>query len=315
VSRSLHLTILSRGTGVHTTQRLVEAAGTLGHRARVIDPAQLQMSLGDGQAQLFLNGRRPGRSDVVIPRIASSMTGYGLALLNHFQVQGVPILNKPSAIELSRNKMRLLQLLTAHGIDVPAAITGRGGMGLREMVDVVGGFPVAIKLVSPQEKFGIIICESLQSMAAAAEAVLSMGHDIIVQRYVDPRKGRDLRALVLGGEVIAAVRRQPTTGKLRHSLSTGARVTKIRLSRLQRRMASETARVVGLDLAAVDMLDLKSGGTEVFEVHSSPGLRELELATGEDLAVPIISYAARLATARQVRVRVDTPGVRSSARS
>jgi ribosomal protein S6--L-glutamate ligase len=298
---------------VHTTQRLVEAAGVLGHRARVLDPAQLQMSLVKGHARLFLNGRSSGRSDVVIPRIASSLTGYGLAIVNHFQVQGVPVLNKAQAIELSRNKMRLLQLLMAHGIGVPAAITGRGSMGLREMADMVGGFPVAIKLVGP-DKFGIIICESVQSMAAAAEAVLSMGHDIIVQRYVDARKGRDIRALVLGGEVIAAVRRQPTTGKLRHSLSTGARVTRVRLTPLQRRMASESARVVGLDLAAVDMLDLKSGKTEVFEVHSSPGLKDLEQATGEDLAVPILEYAASLVSARPSRLPPPGPAARTAAR-
>ena len=318
----MHVTILSRGLGVHTTRRLSEAAAALGHAARVVDPTELQMGLVKGGARLFLNEQAYGRTDVVIPRIAPSITAYGLALVNHFDVMGVTVLNGAVAIANSRNKMRLMQLLSRHGIRVPPTIIGRGAGGLKRMADMVGGFPVAIKLVRPQERFGIIICESAQSMEAVAEAVLSMGHDIIVQRYVDPRKGRDLRALVLGGEVIASVRRRPTAGKLHYSLSTGARVTKVRLSAEQRQMALDSARVVGLELAAVDMLDLKTGETQVFEVHSSPGLRELEAAMGQDLALRIVERSAAMAAAnkpasRNVRRAALPPKapLRSSARS
>jgi ribosomal protein S6--L-glutamate ligase len=180
------------------------------------------------------------------------------------------------------------------------------------MVDVVGGFPVAIKLVQTQDKFGIIICESAQSMEAVAEAVISMGHDIIVQRYVTPRRGQDIRAVVLGGKVIAAVRRQPTAGKLRRSLSTGARMSKVVLTTAQRTMALESARVVGLDLAAVDLLALKTGVSQVYDVHSSPGLREVEEAVHTDLAAPIVRYAAALALARRGSVR---PAGRSGLRT
>jgi ribosomal protein S6--L-glutamate ligase len=309
----MHVTLLSRGPGVHTTRRLAEAAKLLGHKVRVVDPTELQMGLLRGGPKLFLNEKPFSHTDVVIPRVATSVTAYGLAIVNHFSVCGVTVLNDAVAIGNARNKMRLMQLLAQHGIRVPPTIIGRGAMELKRMVDMVGGFPVAIKLVRPQEKFGIIICESPQSMEAVAEAVLSMGHDIIVQRYVDPRKGRDLRAIVLNGEVIAAVRRQPTEGKLRHSLSTGARVTKVRLTAAQKKMAVDSARVVGLRLAAIDMLEIRSGETQVFEVHSSPGLREIEDATGEDLAVPIVEHAIELASARP-RTRAAASD-RSAARS
>ena len=182
----------------------------------------------------------------------------------------------------------LMQTLALHGIRVPPTYFGRGGSGLTRMVRMVGGFPVAIRLVRSLETTGVIICEGAQSMEAVAQAVVFMGHDILVQRYIEPGGGRDLRALVLGGKVIAAVRRQPPAGLLRHSLSTGARVTKVRLTEAQTVTAVEAARVVGLRFAAVDMLCLRSGETQVFEVHSSPGLREMEAATGQDLARAIV---------------------------
>jgi ribosomal protein S6--L-glutamate ligase len=309
----MHVTLLSRGLSVHTTRRLSEACGALGHTALVVDPAELQMGLVRGGPRLFLNERPYGPTDVVIPRFAPSMTAYGLALVTQFTLSGVPVLNDAVAIANARNKMRLMQLLARQGIRIPPTIIGRGAMGLKRMVDVVGGFPVAIKLVQTEEKFGIIICESAQSMEAVAETVLSMGHDLIVQRYIDPAKGRDVRALVLGRRVIAAVRRRPTAGKLRHSLSTGAQVTKVRLTRTQEAMALESARVVGLQFAAVDMLGLKSGDSQVYDVHSSPGLRELEEAVGEDLAVPIIDHAVGLAAVKKALPR--STGRRSAARA
>lgn len=303
----MQLTILSRGAGIHSTRRLGEAAKTLGYKARIIDPLKLQMSLGPAGPRLFLADRPLARADVVIPRIAQSISSYGLALVNQFDIGGTPVLNDAMAIAHSRNKMRLMQLLTRHALPVPATVIGRGAVELRRMVDLVGGVPVVIKLVQSADRFGIIVCETVQSMEAALEAVLSMGHNLIVQRYVKPGEGRDLRALVVGGEVIAAVRRQPTAGKLRHSLTTGARVTRARLTADQRRIALETARVVGLEVAAVDLLELEGGETFVFDVLSSPGLRELESATGEDLARPIVERAAALVHARRAAQPAPAP--------
>lgn len=295
----MHLTILSRGAEVHSTRRLVEAAHSLGHRTRVVDPSSVLMELSDEGPRLYEGDRLLRRTDVVVPRIAQSINTYGLALVNQFDAAGVTVLNNATAISHSRNKMRLMQMLVQHGLSIPPTVIGRGVLDLNRMVELVGGLPVVIKLVQGAESYGIIVCETIQSMKAAAETVLSMGHNIIVQRYVSGQDGRDLRALVVGGEVLAAVRRHPAEGKVRHSLSTGARLTKVRLTADQRRLAVETARVVGLEVAAVDLLDLRHAGTQVYEVHSSPGLRELEATTGEDLALPIVERAVELAQKRK----------------
>lgn len=296
----MHLTILSRGGSIHTTRRLVEAAKALGHRTRVVDPLSIQMSLGFGEPGLFVAEKALPRTDVVIPRIAQSITSYGLALVNQFAGRGTPVLNSAVAIAQTRNKMRLMQLLNANAIPVPAAVMGLGAGELRAMAKHVGGMPVAIKLVHGADRYGIIVCETEQSMEAALEAILSMGHEIIVQRYVKPGQGRDLRALVVGDEVLAAVRRQAPVGKLRHSLSTGARLARARLTAEQRDMAIRAVKVVGLEVGAVDLLE-HDGVTQVFEVHASPGLGELESTTGEDLAKPIVLRALALAQAGRSR--------------
>jgi ribosomal protein S6--L-glutamate ligase len=318
----MHVTILSRGTSVHTTKRLVEAAQGLGHRTRVLDPLQLQMGLGTPGPQLFMNDRPLPKTDVVIPRVAPSIGEYGLALVNQFDVGGVAVLNDAVAIAQSRAKMRLMQVLARQGIPVAPMVIGRGAAQLKQMANVVGGFPVVIKIVRTDERPSLIVCETPQSMEAAAETVFAIGHDVLMQRYVRPAVGRDLRALVVGGRVVAVIRRQAPAGKLRHSLSTGARVTKARLTNVQRDIAIESARVVGLEVAAVDLLALKNGKTEVFEVYSNPGLRDLEEATGEDLAVPIVQRAIELArqrkklslvsSARTVRISSSTPAARAS---
>jgi ribosomal protein S6--L-glutamate ligase len=309
----MHLTILSRGTGVHTTRRLVEASRQLGHRVRVLEPSRVQMGLGVGAAGLFLEHRPLGRTDVVIPRIAPSVHVYGLALVNQFDLAGTAVLNDAQSIANVRNKMRLMQLLTREGILVPKTVMGRGALELRAMAALVGGVPVVVKLVQDPESFGVIVCESEQSLEAALETVLSMGHNLMVQRYVKPGEGRDLRALIVGGEVVAAVRRQAAGGKVRRSLLSGARFTAAKLSKDEARIAVDAARVVGLEVAAVDLLDLRHGPPRVFDVHSSPGLRELEDATGDDLAVPIVERAVALARERRAVVTLESRAERRGA--
>lgn len=298
----MHVTILSRGESVHSTRRLVEAARQLGHRTRVLDPLALQLGLVEGHTGIYRGEKRLPRTDVVIPRIAQSINTYGLAVVNQFDLQGTSVLNDAQAIAHARNKLRLMQLLSSHGVPVPPTVIGRGAGELKRMVDLVGGFPVAVKLVEGAERTGVIVCESAQSMEAALETVLSMGHNIVVQKFLDGQEGRDLRALVVGGEVIAGVRRVGVRHKLRHSLGAGREAVAVRLTAEQKRIATEAARVVGLEVAAVDLLETKEAGTRVFDVHSSPGLRDLEAATGEDLAQPIIERAVELARRRRALV-------------
>jgi ribosomal protein S6--L-glutamate ligase len=294
----VHLTILSRSTAIYTTRRLVEAARARGHRARVLDPVQVEMGLGGTRPALFYRRERFPRTDVVIPRIALSINQYGLAVVNQLQLLGVPVLNGSAGISASRNKMRCLQLLAGNGIGVPLTVMASNASGLKDMVKHVGGLPVLVKLISPTDRAGLMICETLQSLEAALEAILGLGQNIIVQGYVKGARGRDLRALVVGGEVVAALRRRPRPGRFARTLARGAKLEAFSLPPAYARVAVETARVVGLEVCAVDMLEVK-GGPLVFEVNSSPGIREAEEACAVDVASAVVARAeALVATAR-----------------
>src|SRR5881394_414868 len=204
----------------------------------------------------YYERKRLSRTDVVVPRIAPSVQAYGLAVVNHFEMLGIPTLNSAAGIAASRNKMRALQLLAAEGVPVPPTVMAAHASELKALIELVGGLPVLIKLLTPSERPLVMVCESLESMEAALEAVLSMGHNLVVQRYVRRKRERDLRALVVGEKVTAWVERRPRPGRLLHTLARGAMV---------------------------------------FDVNSSPGLQGLEAATGRDLALPIVGRAEELA--------------------
>ncbi len=288
----MHLTILSRKAGIYTTRRLAQAARLRGARVRILDPVRVEMHLADPPGAYYDRKRLP-RTDVVVPRIAPSVQAYGLAVVNHFEMLGIPALNGAAGIAASRNKMRALQLLAAAGVPVPPTVMAANASGLKELVELVGGLPVLIKLLTPSERPLVMVCESLQSMEAALEAVLSMGHNLVVQRYVRRKRERDLRALVVGDKVSAWVERRPQPGRLLHTLARGAKLKSVRVPSPLDELAVKAARVVGLDVAAVDLLEATSGPM-VFDVNSSPGLKGLEKATGKDLALPIVGRAEEL---------------------
>lgn len=292
----MKLTLLSRSATIPSTRRLVEAGRARGHQVRVLNPAKVEMHLDGRSAHLFYRRRPLAPCDVVIPRIAQSINTYGLAVVNQFAMRGMPLLNTAQAIAESRNKMRSLQLLSAHGIDIPATVVARRAEDLKAMVGLVGGVPVLVKLLQGQEKHGIMVCESLQSLEAALEAILGLGHHLIVQQYVKST-GLDVRVLVVGGKAVAAVRRRPRVGRLSHTLNKGARLEAIPLTEPMRHTAEKTALLVGLEVAAVDLLDVQ-GRPKVFEVNSSPALPEMEAATGLDLASLLIERAEALASGR-----------------
>ena len=288
----MHLTILSRKAGIYTTRRLVQAARLRGARVRVLDPLRVEMVL-DKKPGVSYQRKKLVPTDVVIPRIAPSVQVYGLAVVNHFTMMGVPTLNDANGIAASRNKMRALQLLAAHGVPVPPTVMAANASDLKAMVELVGGVPVLIKLITSSEKAGVMVCETLQSMEAALEAVLSIGHNLLVQRYVRRKRERDLRALVVRDRVTAWVERRPRPGRLLHTLARGASLKAVQVPAALDELAVKAARVVGLDVAAVDLLDAGTGPM-VFDVNSSPGLKGLEAATGKDLALLIVGRAEEL---------------------
>jgi ribosomal protein S6--L-glutamate ligase len=297
----MRFVVLSRSRSIYTTRRLVEAARGRGHAVRVLDPTTCELLMSGRTTEIFHRGKRVGPVDAVIPRIAESVTNYGLAVVDHFALRGVALVNDAHSIAQARNKLRCLQSLAAHGLEVPATVMARDAGQIKQMIDLVGGVPVLVKLLQPNGRAGVMVCESLQSMGAALETVLGLGHNFIVQQYVRGPGGRDLRALVVGDRVEAAVRRRPPAGKLARTLGRGARFARIELSKEQERMAIESARVIGLAVCAVDMIEA-GGRTRVFEVNASPGLEHLESATGKDLAGPVVELAERLVMARSSSV-------------
>ncbi|MGQ0506112.1 MAG: ATP-grasp domain-containing protein, partial [Myxococcaceae bacterium] len=285
----MRITVLSRSSDIPSTRRLIEAGTARGHKVRVLNPVRVEMHLDGRSANLYYQRKKLAPCDVVIPRVAQSVSHYGLAVVNQFGIRGVPVLNSAQAIAQARNKMRCLQLLSANGVDIPATVMARDAGELKQMVDLVGGLPVLVKLLQGQEKHGVMICESLQSLEAMLEAVLGLGHNLIVQQYVR-KAGQDIRVFVVGGKAIAAVRRRARVGRFARTLIQGARLERHELTDAQRRAAIESARLVGLEVAAVDLLDVK-GQPKVFEVNSSPAITEMEATTGVDLAGAIIARA------------------------
>ncbi len=297
----MHLTVLSRSPSIYTTRRLVEAARARGVTARVVDPLDVEMGLGDEPA-VYWRRRRFPRTDVVVPRIGLSIHQFGLSVVNQLELMGIPVLNGAYGISASRNKMRSLQLLAAAGVRVPRTVMAADPSGLKEMVKLVGGVPVLVKLLSANEKSGAMICESLQSLEAALEAILGLGQNIVVQQYLRGAKGRDLRVLVVGGAVVAAMRRSPPVGRFSRNLRRGAQFERAELPAAYARVAVAAARVMRLEVCAVDMLDVR-GTPLVFEVNSSPSIREAETACGIDAAARIVDRAFAVAEAGRPRRR------------
>jgi ribosomal protein S6--L-glutamate ligase len=264
----------------------------------VVDPLDVEMGLGDGPA-LYWRRKKFPPTDVVVPRIGLSVHQYGLSVVSQLELMGIPVLNGAYGIAASRNKMRSLQLLTAAGVPVPRTVMASDASGIQQMVKLVGGVPVLVKLLSGNERSGSMICESMQSLEAALEAILGLGHDIVVQQYLRGAKGRDLRVLVVGGEVVAAMRRSPPVGRFARNLRRGAQFERAELPGSYARVAVTAARVMRLEVCAVDMLDVK-GGPRVFEVNGSPSIKEPEQACGVDAAARIVDRALALARPRPV---------------
>jgi ribosomal protein S6--L-glutamate ligase len=314
ITGAVHLTVLSRSTGIYTTRRLVEAARSRGLSVRVVDPLEVEMGLGDEAPQVYWRRRRFPRTDVVVPRIGLSIHQYGLSVVNQLELIGIPVVNGAYGIAASRNKMRSLQMLSAAGVPVPRTVMASDPSGLKEMVRLVGGVPVLVKLLSVNDKSGVMICESLQSLEAALEAILGLGQNIVVQQYLKGAKGRDLRVLVVGGEAVAAMRRSPPLGRFARNLRRGAQFEKAELTPRYAQVAAEAARVLQLEVCAVDMLDVK-GGPRVFEVNSSPSIREAETACGVDAAGRIVERAIALAEGRAAPRRRVRLGAAAGARA
>jgi ribosomal protein S6--L-glutamate ligase len=287
--------ILSRNASLYSTSRIVLAARARAHDVSVIDPLDFQIVVSRGRPALVVGGAAVPRFDIVIPRIGASITNYGLAVVRQFDLMGTPVLNGAVAIARSRDKLRALQLLTRRNIDVPTTVCARSPAGIEAALSLVGGCPAIVKLQQGTQGIGTMIAETPQAVHSLLETLWAMGQDIVLQEYVRESKGRDIRAIVVGGRVVAAMRRVAKPGEFRSNLHRGGKGDTMDLPRGYRSAAVRAAKAMGLEVAGVDMLEARSG-PKILEINSSPGLEGIERATGTDVAGAMVECAEKYAT-------------------
>jgi ribosomal protein S6--L-glutamate ligase len=288
----MRVLLLSRNAALYSTSRLALAARARGHDVAVVDPLDLRIVISRGTPSLYLGDRPAPRADFVIPRIGASITNYGLAVVRQFDLMGVPVLNTALAIARSRDKLRAMQLLTKKNIDVPVTVCARTPEAIDHALVQVGGPPCIVKLQQGAQGIGTMIAETRQAVTSLLETLWAMGQDIVLQQYIAEAKGRDLRVIVVGGRVVAAMRRQAKAGEFRSNLHRGGLGVCASLDARYRRAAIAATRVIGLEVAGVDMLETREG-PKILEINSSPGLEGIERTSGIDVSSAIVLHAER----------------------
>jgi ribosomal protein S6--L-glutamate ligase len=298
----LGIVILSRNRKLYSTRRLVEAAKALGHAPRVLDTLRCNMVLGRDRPRMLYRGAEllAANVHVAIPRIGASITGYGLSVVNHLDMMGVPVLNAAVPIARSRDKLRSLQLLSRFGIDIPRTVMCRYRDEVEGAVEMVGGLPCIIKLIQGTQGIGVMIANTEAEVAGMLDTLWTLGQEILLQELVAESRGRDVRALVIGDRVVAAMRRTARAGEFRSNIHRGGVAEALSLEREYAEAAVKAARVMGLEVAGVDMLEARTGPM-IMEVNSSPGFEGLEAATGADIATTYVQHAVEFAHARLAR--------------
>jgi ribosomal protein S6--L-glutamate ligase len=263
-----------------------------------VDPIACALHVSRGRQRLVHRGEELGGFDAVIPRIGASITDYGLAVLACFEHMGVVAVNTSQAIAASRDKLRALVRLSEHDVGIPRTVMARDPKQVRAAVDAVGGTPVIIKLLQGTQGVGVMIADSREGVESTLDTLWGLGQNIILQEFVAESRGRDIRAIVVGGELVGAMRRTAKKGEFRSNLHRGGAGRQVVLDEVYAEAALAAAHILGLDVAGVDILE-SADGPAIVEINSSPGLRGIENATGVDLAARIVAHAERLLRERQ----------------
>ena len=285
----MRLIMLARNAGLYSHVRLIAAAAARGHTVDVVNTLHVHMNITSNKPVLRYGGKQLPLYDAVIPRIGASVTHYGLAVLRQFEMQGVYPLNESVAIGRSRDKLRALQLLARAGIGLPVTAFAHGPRKAEEVIKEVGGTPVVIKLLEGTQGMGVILAETQASAKSIIEAFSAANVNIMVQEYIREAEATDVRAFVIDGKVVAAMKRVGKSGEFRSNLHRGGRAEVAELSDEERHTAIQSAAVLGLNVSGVDMLR-SVRGPMVMEVNSSPGLEGVETTTGVDVAGQIIAF-------------------------
>ncbi len=298
----MRLVILSRQESLYSTRMLVEAATKRGHDVRVLDTLQFDIRLSRRNPELYYQAEPVGPVDAVIPRIGASITFFGLAVVRQFEMMGVYCLNESQAIARSRDKLRCLQILSRHDIGMPATVYTRQADHVPACIERVDGPPVVVKLLEGTQGIGVVLAETTRAASSVIEAFHGLEQNILIQQFIREAKGADIRALVVGRKVVAAMKRQAVAGEFRSNLHRGATAKAIRLPPEYRKTALGAARALGLTVAGVDLIE-SAEGPMVMEVNSSPGLEGIQKTTGVDAAAAIVELIEREAPVRPDVVR------------
>lgn len=298
----MRIAMLSRNPNLYSHKRLKEAAEERGHQLDIINTLRCYMNIASRRPTIYYNGEELPPYEAVIPRIGASVTFYGLAVLRQFEMAGVYPLNESVAIGRSRDKLRSLQILSREGIGLPVTTFAYDPRQTEEVLALAGGAPLVIKLLEGTQGIGVVLADTDRSAKSVIEAFRGAQVNILVQEFIKEAGGTDIRALVVGGKVVAAMQRKGAEGEFRSNLHRGGSAERIRISPEERSTAVRAARAMGLNVCGVDMLRANHGPV-VMEVNSSPGLEGVEKATGIDVAGQIIELIEKNAKPGKTKTR------------
>ncbi|MBU2643954.1 RimK family alpha-L-glutamate ligase [bacterium] len=298
----MKIAILSRSPRAYSTKRLREAAKARGHEVRVFDTLKFSIFIEKKKPQLHYRNKSFGRYDAIIPRIGASITFFGTAVVRHFEQMGVYTLSSSQAIGVSRDKLRASQILSSHDIGTPATAFVRDKDAVIPAIEKVGGAPVIIKLLEGTQGVGVILADTVKTAQAIVETLQSTKQNVLIQKFVAESKGRDIRCLVVGGKVVAAMRRTAVGDEFRSNVHRGGLVEAVQLSPQYEATAILAAQILGLSVAGVDLLE-GNAGPQVMEVNSSPGFEGIERATKIDVAGAVIEHLEEEASFPEVDIR------------
>jgi len=298
----MKIVILSRNPKLYSTRRLVEAAKERGHEVRVVDHLRCYMNITSLRPSVHYRGEKLEGFDAVVPRIGASVTFYGTAVLRQFEMMGVYPLNESVAISRSRDKLRSLQLLARKGVGLPVTGFARNPDDVQDVIKIAGGAPLVIKLLEGTQGIGVVLAETQKAAESVIEAFMGLDANILVQEFIKEAGGADIRCFVVGDKVVAAMKRQGKEGEFRSNLHRGGTAELVRITPQERATAVRAAKIMGLNVAGVDLLRTNHGPV-VMEVNSSPGLEGIERATGKDVAGMIIQFIEKNAKSGRTKTR------------
>ncbi len=284
--------ILSRNESLFSTKSLAHACERRGHEVQVIDYLKCHMNITSHKPTIFLADAELTGFDAIIPRIGATHSFYGTAVIRQFEMMGVYSVNESVAVTRSRDKLRSLQLLARRGVGLPVTAFAHDTEATRHLIRTCGGAPLVIKLLEGTQGVGVVLAETTKAAESVIEAFRGLKANILVQEFIAEAGGADLRCFVVGDKVVASILRQAQEGEFRSNLHRGGSASVVRISPEERSSAVRAARIMGLNVAGVDLLR-SNHGPLVMEVNSSPGLEGIETTTGKDVAGAIISFIER----------------------